>query len=188
MKNTTTTDFSKFIESHADFPKPDVVYRDFTPLLADPAAFRAAIFEIANQFKDCELTKIAAIEAKGFTLGAALAFHLELPLVLIRKPELVPGDVDRVQFIKEYGHGEYQVKKGQFLPEDKVLLIYDIMAGPGATRAGINLIERSGATTSGCAFVIELEYLGGREELTHTLKPDTKIYSLVKIASKPMTT
>lgn len=173
-------DLSQYIESYPDFPKRDVVYWDFTPLLSNPEAFRAAVKQIRSRFADSRLTKIAAIEAKGFTLGAALAYDMELPLVLIRKPELVPGQTEKEQFVKEYGTGEYQVKTGQFAGTDNVLIIYDIMAGAGATRAAINLVERSNAKVAGCAFVIELAYLEGREQLS-----DYNLFSLVKIDEKP---
>lgn len=177
---STKVDFSHYIESFANFPKEGVVYWDFTPLLADPVAFHSAIEHIASHFASRGLTKLAAIEAKGFTLGAALAYKMNLPLVLIRKPELVPGETEKQTFIKEYGTGEYQIKKGQFAQSDRVLVIYDIMAGPGATKAAINLVERSGAKVQGCAFVIELQYLGGREQLA-----DYDLLSLVAIAQKP---
>ena len=165
MNETTPVDFKNYIESFADFPKKGVVYFDFTPLLADVQAFRAAVGSVSEHFANKDISKIASIEAKGFTIGAAVAYKMEKPLVLIRKPELVPGEVDSEKFEKEYGFAEYQVKKGQFSPADRVLVIYDIMAGAGATTAAMNLIARSGATVVGCAFVIELEYLGGREKL-----------------------
>lgn len=174
--NISKVDFSQYIESFEDFPKKGVVFRDFTPLLADPLAFRAAIEGIEQHFSGAEVTKIAAIEAKGFTLGAALAYKMQKPLSLIRKPNLVPGLVDRERFVKEYGTGEYQIKMGQFTNADRVLIVYDIMAGAGATRAAINLIARSGAGVTGCAYVIELGYLGGRAELT-----DYDLFSLVTI-------
>ncbi len=177
---TTEVDFSKYIESFRDFPKNGVVYWDFTPLLANPLAFKAAIQEIRSHFALRKITKIAAIEAKGFTIGAALAYEASLPLVLIRKPELVPGETDHEEFIKEYGTGEYQIKKGQFSKNDNVLIIYDIMAGSGATSAAIKLVSRSGAAIVGCAFVIELEYLAGREALS-----GYDLFSLVKIESIP---
>lgn len=173
-------DFRHYIEAFIDFPKAGVVYWDFTPLLADPGAFKATIGAICEHFAGKEITKIAAVEAKGFTIGAALAYKMREPLVLIRKPELVPGEVDSENFVKEYGLGEYQIKRGQFARGDRVLIVYDIMAGAGATSACINLVTRAGADIAGCAFVIELEYLGGRDKLTQH-----DIFSLVKIAEVP---
>ncbi len=169
-------DFRQYIESFIDFPQKGVVYWDFTPLLANPHALRSAVNEIQGHFSHKVITKIVAVEAKGFTLGAALAYAMEKPLVLVRKPDLVPGEIDSERFVKEYGFGEYQMKKGQLLQSDLVLIVYDIMAGPGATAATINLVTRCGAQVAGCAFVIELEYLSGRENL-----PNCDIFSLVKI-------
>ena len=155
--------YRNYLETCKDFPKQGVVYWDFTPILANPVVFRQAVRDIAARFKD--VTKIAAVEAKGFTLGAALAYEMQLPLVLIRKPELTPGKTLSEKFIKEYGAGEYHLKEGVVHAKDRVLIVYDIMAGAGATRAAINLVERSGGKVVGCAYVIELEYLKGREGL-----------------------
>ncbi len=176
--NKTAIDFRQYVESYNDFPKEGVIYWDFTPLLADHYALQAAAAEISDHFSQKGVTKIAAVEAKGFTLGAALALTMKKPLVLVRKPDLVPGETDSERFVKEYGFGEYQLKKGQLADSDRVLVVYDIMAGPGATQAAMNLIERAGAAVAGCAFVIELEYLNGRQQLK-----DRDIYSLVKISS-----
>lgn len=171
--------YQKFIESFKNFPKQGVVYWDFTPLLKDPKAFMHAIQDIMQHFKGKGISKIAAIESKGFLLGSALACAMQKPLVLIRKPGLTPGEVLSEKFEKEYGFGEYQIKKGQFCKSDKVLIVYDILAGPGATQAAINIIEKSGAKVAGCAYVIELAYLKGRESLQ---KYD--LFSLVKIKNK----
>lgn len=172
--------FTSLIATAPNFPKPGVMYFDFTPLLREPAALNKAVTEIESHYSAQPITKIAAVEAKGFTIGAALAFKTQRPLILIRKPELMPGEVDRETFDKEYGTGEYQLKKSDVKPGDCVLIIYDIMAGPGAARAAINLIERAGGTVVGAAFVIELAYLKGREEL-----PGYDLFSLVKIIDDP---
>jgi len=171
--------YSKYLESQKDFPKEGVLYWDFTPLLSHPAAFRSAIADIIKHFKNKGVTKIAAIEAKGFTIGVALAYEMHLPLVLIRKPELIPGKVLSKKFVKEYGVGEYQIKEGIISEKDKVLIVYDIMAGAGATNAAISLVEESKAKVVGCAYVIELEYLFGRKEVG-----DYELFSLIKIRDK----
>jgi len=175
MKNK----YNLFIESTEDFPKKGVVYWDFTPLLKDPKMFKKVIADIKNHFKAKEITKIAAIEAKGFTIATALAYELQKPLVLIRKPGLIPGKIKSRKFEKEYGLGEYQVRTDTFESTDNVLLIYDILAGPGATKAAIELIESSGANVIGCAYVIELQYLHGRKALK-----SYDLFSLVKIKEK----
>jgi len=171
--------YRNYVESCKDFPKEGVLYWDFTPILSNPKVFRQAIADIIKHFKDKGITKIAAIEAKGFTIGSALAYQMEVPLVLIRKPELIPGKVLREKFVKEYGIGEYQIKDGIISETDKVLIVYDIMAGAGATKAAINLVKKSKAKVVGCTYVIELEYLSGREELA-----GYDIFSLIRITEK----
>lgn len=171
--------YSKLISHYADFPKKDVMYHDFTPLLMDVGAFRDCIKEIANHFRHMTITKIVAVESKGFIIGSALAYALSKPLVLIRKPGLIPGKTLRERFIKEYGEAEYQLKEGFLGKWDAVLIVYDIMAGSGATKAAINLVEKTGAKVAGCAYIIELEYLFGREVLK-----GYEMFSLIKIGVK----
>ena len=160
MKN-----YFNYIESIKDFPKEGVVFWDFTPLLGDPKIFNLAIKDIINYFDGVNFNKIAAIEAKGFIVGGALSVLSGKPIQLVRKPGLVPGKVLKKKFIKEYGKREYQIKANSFCEDDKVLIIYDILAGAGATKAAIDLIEKTGAKVVGCAYIIELEYLQGRKSL-----------------------
>lgn len=173
--------FDKHIETHADFPKKGVVYFDTTCLLQEPKIFQKAVNQIENHFKNKTITKIAAIESKGFPLGTAIAKDLELPLSLIRKPHLTPGKTNIQKFIKEYGFGEYQVKIDAFNKNDKVLIVYDIFAGSGATDAAIKLVEKSGAKVIGCAYIVELEYLHGRKDLE-----SYDCFSLVKYSEKKL--
>jgi adenine phosphoribosyltransferase len=171
--------FANYIRKFPNFPKPGVLFWDFSPLLACPKAFKQAIQNIREHYHEKNITHLAAIEAKGFTLGAALAYEMELPLSLIRKPNLIPGEVYKASFIKEYGEGEYQLKTQSIAAEHRVLLVYDILAAAGASLAAINLIENQGASVVGCAYAIELQYLAGRSSLT-----DYDVYSLVTIANK----
>lgn len=171
-------DFENYIRSHEDFPKPGVQFWDFVPLLASPIAFKEAINKIREHYQEQNISHIIAIEAKGFTLGAALAYAMELPLMLIRKPGLIPGNVAKATFIKEYGNGEYQLKTDSLPPNSRVLIVYDILAGSGASQAAIELIEQQAAIVAGCAYVIELEYLAGRQSLQNY-----NLFSLVKIAN-----
>ncbi len=170
-----------YIESFEGFPKADVLFWDFTPLNQSAEVFRDAIDDIYDYFKERGINKIVAIEAKGFVLGGALSIKMNLPLVFIRKPGLIPGEVDTERFEKEYGFGEYQIKKSSIESNDTVLMVYDILAAPGALNAAKNLIERSGGILQGTAVVTELEYLNGREGLG-----EMDIFSLVKIKDKKM--
>jgi adenine phosphoribosyltransferase len=171
--------YKKHIESFDNFPKQGVKFWDFTGILLNPEIFNEAILEIGHAFKDIEFNKIVAIEAKGFLIGGALALHLAKPLVLVRKPGFIPGKVQTQEFIKEYASGTYEMKENTLSSSDKVLIIYDILAAPGATLAAINLVKSQKAQVSGCAFMIELEYLQARKDLGKY-----KIHSVVKIAGK----
>lgn len=172
-------DYKEYVKSYKDFPKKDVLFWDFTYLLKDVKARKKAIEEIKDFLKDKKVDKIAAIESKGFTIGAMLAYELDLPLVLIRKPNLIPGEYYSESFVKEYGTAEYQIKKDAIQKEENVIIVYDIMAGSGASQAGINLVEKCGGNVAGIAFITELEYLNGRENLK-----EYDIFSLVKVKEK----
>lgn len=172
--------FSDYVQTWLDFPKKGVAFQDFSTLLASPVAFKGAIDSIHSHYMHHQITDIAAIEAKGFALGGGLSLSMQLPLTLIRKTGLIPGDVSRQTFVKEYGHGEYEIRKRLFPTESRVLILYDILAGVGATQAAIRLVESQGARVIGCAYVVELMYLKGRE----ALEP-YDLFSLVKIAEKP---
>lgn len=172
-------DYRDVVRSYHDFPKDGVLFWDFTYLLKDVVKRKKAIEEMKNFLKDKCVDKIAAIESKGFTIGSILAFELDLPLVLIRKPNLIPGDIYREEFVKEYGTSEYQIKRDAISKDENVVIVYDIMAGSGASKAGINLVNKCGGKVTGLIYVTELEYLHGREDLS-----DYDIFSLVKVKEK----
>ena len=172
-------EYRNYVKSYSDFPKKDVLFWDFTYLLKDVETRKKAIDEMLNFLEDKNIDKIAAIESKGFTFGAILADRLEKPLVLIRKPNLIPGEFYSQSFIKEYGIGEYQIKKDAIEKNEKVAIIYDIMAGSGASQAAIQLIQKCGGKVKGLVYVTELEYLNGRENLK-----EYDIFSLVKVKEK----
>lgn len=172
-------DYRDVVKSYPNFPKDGVLFWDFTYLLKDVAKRKKAIEEMKEFLKNKKVDKIAAIESKGFTIGSILAYELDLPLVLIRKPNLIPGEYISEKFVKEYGTAEYQMKGDAIENHENVVIVYDIMAGSGATKAGINLVEKLGGKVSGLIYVTELEYLHGREDLN-----DYDIFSLVKVREK----
>lgn len=172
-------DYKEFVKNYKDFPKKDVLFWDFTYLLKDVKARKCAINEIKEFLKNKKIDKIAAVESKGFTIGSMLAYELDLPLVLIRKPNLIPGKFYSEEFIKEYGKAEYQIKDDAIEDGENVLIVYDIMAGSGASKAAINLVEKSGGEVAGLVYITELEYLNGREDLKNY-----NIFSLVKVKEK----
>ena len=172
-------DYKNYVRSYKDFPKKDILFWDFTYLLKDPKARKSAVEEIKTFLKDKKVDKIAAIESKGFTIGSIVAHELDLSLILIRKPNLIPGEFHSETFVKEYGTAEYQIKDDAIDENENVVIIYDIMAGSGATKAGINLVKKCGGNVSGLVYITELEYLGGREDLS-----EYDIFSLVKVKEK----
>lgn len=171
--------YKNYVKSYNDFPKEGVVFWDFTYLLKDVEARNQAINEMMGFLKDRHIDKIVAIEAKGFTMGSILANNLQLPLVLIRKPNLIPGECYSEVFTKEYGQAEYQIKKDAVNGDEKVAIVYDIMAGSGASVAAINLIKKCGGIVDSLLYVTELEYLDGRKDLR-----EYNIFSLVKVYDK----
>lgn len=172
-------DYKNYVRSYKDFPKKDILFWDFTYLLKDPKARKSAVEEIKTFLKDKKVDKIAAIESKGFTIGSIVAHELDLSLILIRKPNLIPGEFHSETFVKEYGTAEYQIKDDAIEENENIVIIYDIMAGSGATKAGINLVKKCGGNVSGLVYITELEYLGGREDLS-----EYDIFSLVKVKEK----
>lgn len=172
-------DYKNFVRSYKDFPKKDVLFWDFTYLLKDVNARKNAINEIKEFLKDKKIDKIVAIESKGFTIGSILAYELNLPLVLVRKPNLIPGNFYSETFVKEYGIAEYQIKDDSIEKGENVAIVYDIMAGSGASKAAINLVEKCGGKVKSLVYITELEYLNGREDLK-----DYDIFSLVKVSEK----
>lgn len=172
-------DYKDYVRSYKDFPKKDILFWDFTYLLKDVNARKKAIEEIKDFLKNKKVDKIAAIESKGFTIGSILAYELNVPLVLIRKPNLIPGKFYSETFVKEYGTAEYQIKDDAIDKGENVVIVYDIMAGSGASKAGINLVEKSGGKVNALVYITELEYLGGRENLE-----EYDIFSLVKVKEK----
>lgn len=171
--------YKEYIKSYKDFPKEGVLYWDFTYLLKDVNMRKQAISEMLEFLKDKDIDKIVAIESKGFTIGSILVYELDKPLVLIRKPNLIPGEFYSETFVKEYGTAEYQMKKDAIEKNEKVVIVYDIMAGSGATKAAINLVEKCGGKVKGLLYVTELEYLKGRQNLQ-----EYDIFSLYKVSEK----
>lgn len=171
--------YHDYVRSYPDFPKEGVLFWDFTYLLKDVDARNHAIMEMKVFLEGKRIDKIVAIESKGFTIGAILAHELQKPIALIRKPGLIPGGVHSEQFIKEYGTGEYQIKDDAIVPGERVAIIYDIMAGSGASLAAIKLAKACGGEVAALLYVTELEYLGGRDELS-----EYEIFSLVKVSEK----
>lgn len=148
-----------------DFPKPGILFKDITPVLHDPDLFRAAVKIFADRQRGRSVQRIAAIEARGFLLGAALACELGIGLVPIRKKGKLPYDTIEQSFDLEYGTATIEVHRDAFSPGESVLLIDDLLATGGTAQAAAQLIEKLGARVIEIDFLIELSFLNGRAKL-----------------------
>lgn len=168
-------DLAAYIRDIPDFPKPGILFKDITPLLAEPKAFREAIDRLRRQYENQPVDAIAAAEARGFLFAAPLALEMQKPLVPLRKPGKLPYRTYSLKYELEYGSAELQVHTDAVMAGHRVLLIDDLLATGGTMRAGCQLIEKAGGQVAGCAFLVELAFLHGREKL----RPH-EVFSLVK--------
>ena len=155
----------EFIRDIPDFPKPGIVFRDITPLLLDGAALDFAVASIAGWARPRGVDLVVAAEARGFILGAAVARELGAGFVPARKPGKLPGDTVSAEYILEYGVDALELHADALADGARVLLHDDLLATGGTAAALAELAERAGAAIVGCAFLIELGFLGGRDRL-----------------------
>ncbi len=159
-------DFSRFIRDIPDFPKPGILFKDITPLLADPTAFRASVERLAERYGTQRIDAIAAAEARGFLFAAPLALALRVPLVPLRKPGKLPYRTYSLKYDLEYGQAELHMHVDGITPGQRVLMIDDVLATGGTMAAGCKLVEQAGGVVVSCAFLVELAFLNGRQKLT----------------------
>ena len=148
-----------------DFPRKGVVFRDITPLLQDAAAFKHTIDLLTEKYRDKGIDVIVAAEARGFILGAPLAYNLGVGFVPVRKPAKLPAECISAEYALEYGVDSLHMHKDAILPGQKVLVIDDLLATGGTVKAKIELVEKLGAEVIGVAFLIELTFLNGRKKI-----------------------
>jgi adenine phosphoribosyltransferase len=158
-------DLSKYIRDIPDFPKPGILFKDITPLLAEPAALQYTIDQFAARYPASSLDAVAAAEARGFLFAAPLALRLQKPLVPLRKPGKLPYQTHTFAYELEYGQAELQIHIDAVKTGTRVLMIDDLLATGGTMQAGCRLVEKAGGKVVGCAFLIELAFLKGRERL-----------------------
>jgi len=156
---------SDYIRDIPDFPKPGVLFKDITPLLADPSAFAYAVAKLSAHFATRRVDAVAAAEARGFLFAAPMALELRRPLVPLRKPGKLPYRTHSTSYDLEYGSAELHVHIDGVSPGASVLLVDDVLATGGTMAAACKLIETAGGTVAGCAFLIELGFLNGRAPL-----------------------
>jgi adenine phosphoribosyltransferase len=147
-----------------DFPQAGVLFKDFTPLLADGDAFAAVTHDISDRYAG-QVDVVVGIEARGFILGAAVAHHLRSGFVPVRKSGKLPGPSLREEYTLEYGSAVLEVHQGALRPGQRALVVDDVLATGGTVAATCRLVERAGATVVGVDVVLELTFLGGRDKV-----------------------
>ncbi|HMC52218.1 MAG TPA: adenine phosphoribosyltransferase [Acidimicrobiales bacterium] len=148
-----------------DFPKPGVTFKDITPLLADPKAFRGAVDALCDAFAGLRVDKVLGIEARGFIIAAPVAYRLGSGFVPVRKAGKLPWQVEKQEYALEYGTDLLEIHRDAVSAGESALIIDDVMATGGTAAAAVRLVESLGATVAGLGFVLELGFLNGRERL-----------------------
>ncbi|QDV35894.1 adenine phosphoribosyltransferase [Tautonia plasticadhaerens] len=165
MSATDGITLDDYIRNIPDFPKPGIQFKDITPLLSHPEAFRAAVERLAAPFADRGVDAIAAAEARGFLFAAPMAMTLGVGLVPIRKPGKLPFTTVSAEYALEYGNDRLEMHSDALEPGRRILVVDDVLATGGTMKACCDLVRNAGAEVVACAFLIELGFLKGREKL-----------------------
>lgn len=158
-------DLKQYIRSIPDYPKPGIMFRDVTTLMADRAAFRYAVQDMASRFRDLEIDQVAGIDARGFILGGALAIELDAGFTALRKPGKLPWTTFSETYELEYGTDELHMHTDALKAGNKVLLVDDLIATGGTAEAGLKLLRAAEADIVGATFLVDLPELGGAARL-----------------------
>ena len=148
-----------------NFPKPGILFKDITPLLAHPKAFNASLDLLGERLQDLEADTVVGMESRGFIFGAALAAKMHLPFVPARKPGKLPAETVKVEYALEYGKDAREMHVDALHEGARVLIVDDLVATGGTAKATAELVEKLGGTVAGFAFVVELGFLEGAHEL-----------------------
>jgi len=164
-KSLLIEDLRRTIRDVHDFPKPGIVFKDVTPVLLDVKLFGRAVKLMVEPYRDARITRVVAIESRGFLFGAPIALELGAGLVPIRKPGKLPAATQRVEYALEYGTDALEMHHDAVQPGDRVLIVDDVLATGGTANAAAQLVAGIGAAVAGFTFLIELEFLKGRQRL-----------------------
>ncbi|MDD5799334.1 MAG: adenine phosphoribosyltransferase [Coriobacteriales bacterium] len=162
-----------------DYPEPGVVFKDITPLLADPQGLGSVIDDIADHFMKRGITKVVGAEARGFLVGAPVAYRLGAGFVPARKPGKLPRDVYKQSYALEYGTDTLEMHKDAMGPDDRVLIVDDLIATGGTALATAKLCEQTGAKVEGFSFILELAFLNPRKVIAKEYPQE--MYTLVQV-------
>ena len=157
-------DFKQYIRDIPDFPKPGIIFKDITPLLANGEAFRAVVDRIATTYRG-GVDQVLGIESRGFIIGAPVAYALGTGLAVVRKPGKLPSRTFAARYALEYGNDTLEIYRDAFGQPCRVLIVDDLLATGGTAHAAVELVSRLGGQVVACAFVIELATLKGRDRL-----------------------
>ena len=158
-------DLKRYIRDVPDFPQPGVLFRDITPLLQNPAAFREVVDRLTAALRDENVDAIVGIESRGFLFAAPLAYNLGVTLVPVRKSGKLPSARMTVEYSLEYGTSQLDIHRDALAPEASVVIVDDLLATGGTALAAAKLVELLGARVHSFSFLVELASLGGRERL-----------------------
>lgn len=153
------------IRTIPDFPQPGIMFRDITTLLQDPWGFKLAIDEFVRHYRYSPIDKVVAIESRGFVVGGAIAHHLGCGFVMARKPGKLPFKVEKQEYTLEYGTNTVEMHVDAIKPGERCLVVDDLLATGGTAAATCQLVERLGGRVVGCAFIVALPELKGRQRI-----------------------
>jgi adenine phosphoribosyltransferase len=156
---------SSLVRDIPDYPQPGVTYRDITPLLGDKQGFKRCIDELVDRFRGTAVDRVLAMEARGFIVGAPVAYCLETAFIPVRKSGKLPWAVVREEYQLEYGRDKLEIHRDAIHPGERILVIDDVLATGGTAEATCRLVEALGGQVVGLGFLLELTELGGRERL-----------------------
>ena len=172
-------DYESHVISIPDYPEPGVIFKDITPLFDDPVCLVNLVDDISNHFMDQNITKVVGAEARGFLVGAPVAYKLGVGFVPARKPGKLPRETFSQTYSLEYGTDELDIHKDALGADDRVLIVDDLVATGGTAIATAKLVEQSGAHVAGFSFILELCYLDPRKEIGAAYDQD--VFTLIKV-------
>jgi adenine phosphoribosyltransferase len=178
VESPEAPELKRLIREIPDFPRPGILFYDITTLLKDARGLRAVIDRITENYRERQIDTVIGIEARGFIFAPALAYHLGAGFVPVRKPKKLPSEVESHSYDLEYGQDTLEIHRDAVGQGHHVLIADDLLATGGTAEAVIKLVERLGGQVAGLAFVIELEFLRGRERLA-----GYDVFSLLKYQS-----
>lgn len=167
-------DLKNIIRDIPDFPKKGIIFKDITTLLADARSYQRMVDLISHRYVGCRIDKVVGVEARGFIIGAALAYKLGAGVVLVRKPGKLPGETVKKSYELEYGTDTLEIHKDAIKKGERVLIADDLLATGGTISAVVEMVNGMGGEIVECCFMAELAFLKGRDRL-----PSEKIYSLL---------